>query len=331
MSVLLGGFAASQMLYVAARLNLADHLAAGPMDAQRLAEETGSRVDPLRRIVTALAAFGVFEVLEDGLIANTPLSECLRAEAPGSLRDLALLYGEEHYHAMSELLQAVKRGGTAFEHAYGKPHFTYLASNRDAAQAYYGASGAAAENSAAGVVATYEFRDASTVVDVGGGDGRLLRAVLAANPTLSGILVDSSGHARRASARIRAAGLADRCEVQTSDIFESVTHGGDVYLLGHIVHALDDDRAVCVLTSCRRAMKPESRLLLIERLLPERPETNLSAQRTSVSDAIALAVSGGRERTLHEHEALLGTALLKVHQTIATGTGDTIIEAVVRG
>src|SRR5579864_2945087 len=107
MAVLMGGFAASQMLYVAARLSLADHLARGPMRVEELAAECGAKADPLLRVVRALAAFGVFEVQADGRIANTWLSDCLRTGAQDSLRDMALLYGEEHYHAMSELLQAV--------------------------------------------------------------------------------------------------------------------------------------------------------------------------------------------------------------------------------
>ena len=118
MSVLIGGFAASQMLYVAARLKLADLLAGGPMTIADLARECGAKEVPLRRVVRGLAAFGVFEIQEDGRFANNWLSECLRSGAQDSVREMALLYGEEHYHAMSELLQAVRRGGTAFEHAY---------------------------------------------------------------------------------------------------------------------------------------------------------------------------------------------------------------------
>src|SRR5205823_2328637 len=220
MSVLIGGFAASQMLYVAARLKLADLLAGGPMTIADLARECGAKEVPLRRVVRGLAAFGVFEIHEDGRFANNWLSECLRSGAQDSVREMALLYGEEHYHAMSELLQAVRRGGTAFEHAYRKPHFTYLASNPDAAKTYY--------------------------------------------------------------------------EVQTADIFESVPADGDVYLLGHVLHGLDDQRAEQLLRNCHRAMGPRARLLVIERVLEEQPATGLTAQHAAVFDAVAMAVSGGR-------------------------------------
>lgn len=327
MSVLMGGFAASQMLYVAARLKVADVLAGGPMTSADLARECGAKEAPLRRLVRGLAAFGVFEIQDDGRIANTWLSDCLRAGAQDSLREMALLYGEEHYHAMSELLQAVKQGGTAFEHAYRKPHFTYLASNPDAAKTFYEAQSAAAAGSAAAVVGAYDFTRAGVVVDVGGGSGQLIRTVLHANPGAGGILVESSGMARKARARLHAEGLDGRCEVQTSDIFESVPSDGDVYLLGHVLHGLDDDRAEQVLRNCRRAMEPRARLLVIERVLPDHPATGLTAQHAAVFDAVAMAVSGGRERSLDEHRQLLSRAGMKVVDVLTAGAGDSIIEA----
>lgn len=328
MSVLLGGFAASQMLYVAARLKLADLLASGPMTTADLAQECGAKEAPLRRLVRGLAAFGVFEIRDDGRLANTWLSDCLRTGGQDSLREMALLYGEEHYHAMSELLEAVRRGGTAFEHAYRKPHFTYLAANPEAARAFYAAQSAAAAGSAAAVVGAYDFTRASTVVDVGGGNGQLIRAILHANPGVSGVLVESLGMARKALARVQAEGLAERCEVQTADIFEAVPGEGDLYLLAHVLHDLDDERAEDLLLNCHRAMGPRARLLVIERVLEELPATGLTAQHAAVFDTVAMAVSGGRERTLNEHRLLLAAAGLQIVNVLPAGGADSIIEAV---
>ena len=327
MSVLIGGFAASQMLYVAARLKLADLLAGGPMTAGDLAQECQAKEAPLRRLVRGLAAFGVFEIQEDGRLANNWLSDCLRTGAQDSLREMALLYGEEHYHAMSELLEAVKRGGTAFEHAYRKPHFTYLASNPEAARAFYTAQSAAAAGSAAAVVGAYDFTRAGTVVDVGGGSGQLIRAILHANPEVIGVLVESVGMARKARARVHAEGLDERCEVQTADVFESVPGDGDVYLLAHVLHDLNDERAAHLLRNCHRAMGPHARLLVIERVLEVEPATGLTAQHSAVFDAVAMAVSGGQERTLEEHRLLLAAAGLRIVNVIGAGAGDSIIEA----
>ncbi len=323
----MGGFAASQMLYVAARLRLADHLAGGPLTFSQLATEAGAREAPLRRVVRALSTFGVFEVSDDGTVANTALSECLRASAHDSARDEALLYGEEHYHAMSELLQAVKSGGTAFEHAYRKPHFTYLASNPEAARSYYDSAGASSARTARSLVEEYDFAGAETVVDVGGGTGQLMRAIVLENPGLTGVLVDTAGMARKAAARIHADGLDERCEVETGDIFAAVPKGRDVYLLGHVLHGLDDEHAVCVLQVCARAARPDSRVLVIERLIPSADANASDRQFAAISDTVALAVSGGRERTLDEVEALLAGAGMEVRQVVAIASGDTVVDA----
>ena len=326
MAVLLGGFAATQMLYVASRLRLADHLAQGTLTLRQLAVESGAREEPLGRVVRGLAAFGVFSVA-GGKVSNTPLSECLRSGAPDSLREVALLYGEEHYHAMSELLQAVERGGSAFEHAYRKPHFSYLASNPDAAQAYYETSNASVARTARGLAEKYDFSHATRVVDVGGGSGQLLRAALLANRHLNGVIVESSGMAARARSRVHADGLDERCEVETGDILSAVPHG-DVYLLGHVLHGMDDERATCVLRACERAANPGARVLVIERLIPDADAPAGDAQFAAVSDVVALAISGGRERTREEVTALLERSGLEPKRAIALSSGDSILEAV---
>jgi O-methyltransferase domain/Dimerisation domain len=315
LQALLGGFAVTQMLYVAARLNLADHLARGPLTVEELATECEARPDPLRRIVRALAAAGVFAVDESGTVSNTALSECLRSGAPDSLRPLALVYGEEHYHALTELLSAVRRGGTAFEHAYRKSHYSYLASNLEAARAYNEAINIEAARSAEAAVRARDFSRAQTVVDVGGREGHLIRAVLHANRHVKGVLVESSGFANKARARLRADGLTDRCEVEVADIFDAVPPAGDVYALNGVIGTLDDERALLLLRNCRRAMSVHARLLIIDE------------QDEALSDAIALAVSGGRGRTLDEHQTLIAKAGLKLISVQSTGAGDNIIEA----
>jgi len=326
MTVLLGGFAASQMLYVAARLRLADHLANGPMRLAELAAQSGAREEPLGRLVRALTSFGVFSV-SDGEVANTPLSDCLRTGAPDSLRDLALLYGEEHYHAMAELLEAVRRGGSAFEHAYRKPHFSYLAANPDAAQAYYEMSSARLARTAASLAVDYDFSRATRVVDVGGGSGQLVRAVLVTHPRLAGVVVDTAGKVAKARARIHVDGLDERCEVETGDILSTVPHG-DLYMLGHVLHGMDDELAACVLGACERAAATGGRVLVIERLIPDAGAPSADAQFAAISDVVALAVSGGRERSVEEIDALLEQSGLERKRLVALTSGDTVVEAV---
>jgi SAM-dependent methyltransferase len=327
MTVLAGGFAASQMLYVAARLGLADHLARGPLTVEALAAESGARDAPLRRVVRALASFGVFS-LRDGMVANTPLSECLRAGADESVRDLVLLYGEEHYHAMSELLRAVKSGGSAFEHAYRKPHFSYLAGNPQAAQAFHDASSTSIARTARSLAAEYDFGRATRIVDVGGRAGQLIRAALRADRRLTGVLIETAGLAAKARARVHADGLDERCEVEIGDILSSVPRDGDVYLLGHVLHGLDDEQAACALRACGRAAAPGGRVLVIEPLIPDGAPTADDAQLATLSDVVALAISGGRERTLEEMAGLIEASRLRVNRVLALTSGDSIVEAV---
>lgn len=325
MSVLAGGFAVSQMLYVAARLNIADALAAGPLPIEDLSARCGAKPEPLLRVVRALAAFGVFELSPANVVSNSPLSELLRAGADESLRDVALVYGEEHYLAMSELLQAVQRGGTAFEHAYRKPHFSYLASNPDAASAYYGAEATGRRRTAKAIVRAFDFGGATTVVEVAGGSGEVIRAILHANTTLRGVLAESAGHARRARARIRGDGLAERCEVEACDVFESVPSAGDVYVLAHTLHGVDDEHAVRVLRNCARAMGEAGRVLVVERLLPGAARESVEAQESFLHDAVALAISGGRARTQDELQSLVAAAELRVLECRPLESGDCML------
>ena len=326
MSVLMGGFAASQMLYVAARLKLADAVATGPLPIERLAADCGARPAPLRRVVRALASFGVFELGADGSVANTPMSDQLRRGADESVRDLVLLYGEEHYHAMSELLEAVKRGGTAFEHAYRKPHFSYLAGHPEAASAFYDVQASTRRRSAKAIARALDFSAAETVIEISGGTGQILRAVLHAHPGLHGVLAESAGFARRARGRIHAEGLGNRCEVQSTEVLDSVPRGGDVYLLGHVLHGLDHERAGRVLRNCARAMAADGRILVIERLLPESAQDQDAAD-AFIDDAIALAIYGGQARTAAEIETLLAESGLRSIRCVELETGDSLIEA----
>lgn len=327
MSVLAGGFAASQMLYVAARLNIADALAAGPLPIEDLSGRCGAKPGPLLRVVRALAAFGVFELSPANVVSNSPLSELLRAGADESLRDVALLYGDEHYLAMSELLQAVQRGGTAFEHAYRKPHFSYLASNPEAASTYYGAEATGRRRTAKAIVRTFDFGGVTTVVEVAGGSGEVIRTILHANTALRGVLAESAGHARRARARIHGDGLAERCEVEACDVFESVPPAGDVYVLAHTLHGVDDEHAVRVLRNCARAMGEAGRVLAVERLLPDAARESVEAQESFLQDAVALAISGGRTRTQDELQSLLAAAELRVLECRPLESGDCMLIA----
>jgi hypothetical protein len=163
------------------------------------------------------------------------------------------------------------------------------------------------------IVATYDFSRFTTIVDVGGGTGALLAAVLAANPVVRGALVDRPQVLERAPEVLQQAGVADRCQLVEADFFESVPAGGDLYVLSNILHDWGDDAAVQILRTCRTAMNPNSRLLAVELVLPDGPEPSMA----KLLDLEMLALTpNGRQRTRRQYADLMDAAGLIVTQAV---------------
>jgi hypothetical protein len=323
---LLTGFRASDLIAAAAELGLADLLADGPRSSAELAERAAADPDALHRVLRALAQLGVFAMLDDGRFALTPLGEPLRSDVPGSLRPLARFWGVEcNRRPWLRLEHTVRTGQTAFDHIYGVSWIEYLAAHPDVAAIFNaGMTGLTAAVTDA-VVAAYDFSPFGTIVDIGGGNGTLMVAILAAQDGPRGIVFDLP-HARDgALERLSAAGLAARCEVVGGDFFESVPTGADAYLLKWIIHDWDDQRSVAILRACRRAMAPGSKLLIVERLLPPGNEPALDVV---LGDITMLVHTGGRERTAAEYRALLEAADLRLANTVTTTTPFSVLEAV---
>ncbi|MBA2446882.1 MAG: methyltransferase, partial [Chloroflexi bacterium] len=323
---LITGFRASDLIAAAAELGLADLLADGPRSSAELAERAGADPDALHRVLRALAQLGVFAMLDDGRFALTPLGEPLRSDVPGSLRPLARFWGiDSQRRPWLSLPHTIRTGQTAFDHIYGVSWIEYLAAHPDVAAIFNaGMTGLTAAVTDA-VVAAYDFSPFGTIVDVGGGNGTLMAAILAAHPGPRGIVFDLP-HARDgALERLSAAGPAARCEFVGGDFFESVPTGADAYLLKWIIHDWDDQRSVAILRACRRAMAPGSKLLIVERLLPP---GNEPAPDVVLGDILMLVHTGGRERTAAEYRALLEAADLRLARTVATSTPFSVLEAV---
>ena len=221
-------YQASRALHVAIRLGLPDLLAEGPQRAEDLARETGSHAPSLRRLLRALASYGVFSEAADGRFALAPLGSNLRTDTQESVRALALMWGDEDYWlTWAELERCVRTGRTAAEHLFGAED----AFRRYAADARFGAVFNAgmtvlSATVAAAVVAAYDFSDAGLIVDVGGGHGRLIAAILRANPGLRGVLLDLTSVVEGAPRLLAEAGVAERCEVVGGDMFAGVPEGG---------------------------------------------------------------------------------------------------------
>lgn len=319
---LMDGYLVTQLLFVAADLGVADALADGPRTAESVAADAG--VDPavLHRMLRGLAAYGVLDELGDGRFGLTPTGELLRDGVPGSFRGLVLARGELYYGAFGRLRDAVRTGGNGFELAYGARFFDYLAERRDITAAFQASMTDRSRQEAAAVVAAYDFGKLRRLVDVGGGRGVLLNAILTANPGLAGVLFDQPEIVAKAVDTLPAS-----CQAVGGDFFHDVPAGADAYLLSRVIHDWDDDEAARILSSCRKAMPRESRLLLVEAVLPERAVEAPAAVRM---DLHMLAMFSGRERTEAEFADLFAVAGLQLDRVIVADetVGLHILEAV---
>jgi O-methyltransferase domain/Dimerisation domain len=316
-----------QAVHVAAKLGIADLLEDGPKSPATLAEATGAHAGTLHRLLRALASLGVFAEDADGRFALTSLAEGLRTNAPGSLRAYAIMMGEDwHWRAWGDLLNSVRTGQPAFEHVFGCPMFSYFGEHPEAARVFDAAMTSRTGQETAAVIAAYEWPASATIVDVGGGQGALLAAILARNPDVHGVLFDMPHVIAAARGLIEEAGLADRCELAAGDFFERVPAGGDLYLLKRVVHDWDDERASAILRSCRAAMGDRSRLLVIEHVLPP---GNAPSWGKLLDLQMLVLTPGGRERDEAGFRALLASTGLRLERIIPAGPTASLIEAVV--
>jgi O-methyltransferase domain len=299
---LLAGPFRAYAIYAAAKLGFADGLADGPKTSSELAEHVGADPDSVHRLLRLLAGLGIVTDGGGDGFSLTPRGELLQS-APGSMRDLAICYGEQFYRPLAELTHSVRTGEPAFPRVFGKPPFDYYAEHAEAARLFDGAM-AAGSAFFAEIPRAYDFSRARTIVDVGGGDGALLAAILAAHPSAAGIVLDRPHVVEATRASLRRHGLADRCEVVAGDFFASVPSGGDVYILSRILHDWEDEPSLALLSACRRAMTRDSELLIIERVIPDDGRPSLALEW----DIHMLANTGGRERTEAEYHDLLGRA-----------------------
>jgi hypothetical protein len=319
---MLNGYQVTQMLAVAARLGIADHLADGPKTAETLASASGVQPDALYRVLRALANMGVFEALSEHRFALTPLGATLRTDHPEMMRAAAMFLGGDVYRAWADLQYSVTTGNPAFEHVFGAPFFDYLSTQPAYNELFNQAMLSASRRQIIATVASYDFTGAARVVDVGGGQGMLLSTILKANPALRGVLFDLPQVVANAEPVLVAAGVADRCEIVSGDFFTTAPEG-DILTLSHILHDWDDERAIQILRNCAQALSPTSKLLVIEDIIA--PGAN--DPQALIKDLQVLILNGGRERTAAEFERLLTAAGLRLTRIIPTQVSTRIIES----
>jgi O-methyltransferase/methyltransferase family protein len=322
---LVNGFRVSQAIHAAATLGIADLLKNGPRSIDDLAAATGTHARSLYRVLRALASVGVFQEDADRRFTLTPLGECLRSDAPEPVGPLAVFIGQpEQQQAWGHLLDSVRTGETAFRRVHGMSVWEYRARNPEAGAIFDAAMTALSRGAANTVLNAYDFSPFTCVVDVGGGHGALLAAILTKNRSVRGVVFDQPQVVAGAGPVLRAAGVADRCQVIGGDFFEAVPDGGDAYVLKSILHDWEDEQAAAILRTCRCAIGPDGKLLVIEREISPANE----GARAKFGDLQMLVGAGGRERTREEWAALFAAGRFRLVGATPTESGLSVIEGV---
>jgi hypothetical protein len=320
---LISGHWIAQAIAVAADLGIADFLAEGPRSSDELAQATGSHPVALYRLLRALASLGVFTEVEPRRFGLTPMAETLRADARASLRNWAMhACGDAQWRTWGQLGNSVRTGQPSFKHVHGMDNRQYRAQHPAAAAIFDAGMTSLATQVANAVVEAYDFSELGTIVDVGGGHGALLVAILSANPGLRAVLFDLPRVVEGAREPLLVAGILDRCEIVGGDMFDTVPAGGDAYVLSRVIHGQDDDRSVVILANCRRVMGPQSKLLLVQEVIP--PGDSFAYSK--VSDLNMLVSPGGQERTEAEYRKLYAAAGFTLTRVIPTRSRISLIE-----
>jgi hypothetical protein len=295
----------TQAIGVAAELGLAELLASGPRRVEELASITGSHAPSLQRLLRALESLDICAEGHDGFVLR-PTGALLRADAEDSLRAYAILNGRQLWPVWEGLAYSVRTGKSHRELLTGMQGYARFQLDAEAATTFNTAMVEITRQVAHAIALQPEFPEC--VVDVGGGYGELLMAVLRSNGRTRGILYDLPHAIDRARERWNAPGLAERCTLLAGSFFESIPSGGDLYLMKSVLHNWDDERCAAILANCRQAMPRHAKLHLIERVMPALMRASPSHQTLARSDLNMLVGPGGKERTVAEYEALLESA-----------------------
>jgi hypothetical protein len=312
-------------IFAVTDLGIPELIPAGARPIEELAAESHTRADLLARVLRFLVAGGVFVEPKPMCFGLSDIGACLRSDAPRSFRPLVLFRGQPwKRNGWFVLADVLRTGDVAFERVNGMPLFEFYEAHPDAGAIFNSAMTGLTRSMSGVVTSHYDFSGAQTVVDVGGGEGALLTEILLQNPMTEGVLFDQPSVVAAAEVAIASGVLAERCEIVGGNFFDSVPPGGDVYLMKMILHDWPDDRAKVILQNCRAAMSGQSRLLLIERVLPSAPPYE---PEPFMLDLVMLLELGALERTQEQWEALLSSSGFELTRVVATPVPLQIIEA----
>ena len=322
------GYMVSAALQSAVRLRVADHLATGPRPVAELATVTSANEDALYRILRALSMLGVFAETAPRTFGLTPVGELLSADHPHSLCNLVMFLSDPlHFRVYGEMLSAAKTGTPAGERVVGMPLFEYFERNPEYAKEFNDAMTTFSASVAPAMLKAYDFSGITTLVDVAGGHGMILGSILRQYPTIRGILFDLE-HVVSGATALDTFGVRDRVTTASGDFFQGVPAGGDAYLMKHIIHDWDDERASLILKNIRTALdgRPNGKVILLEAVLRPGNEPDLG----KLIDLEMLLLPGGRERTAEDFGALFARSGFALSRIVPTESPLAVIEATVQ-
>ena len=317
----------TQAISAAVQLGLPEGLSDGPQSVLALAQRTSCHAPSLLRLLRALASVGIVVQAEDERFALTAMGTLLIADARGSLAAWAEFCGTYSWTAWGQLSGCVRSGQSVRKRAGHADGFERLETDHAAAALFNRAMVSLTASVAASIVDAVDFAGTQRIVDVGGGFGELLGAVLRAHPSMHGVLFDMAHATQAAGVVLREAGIAERCDVVTGSFFDAVPAGADAYLLKSILHDWDDGNCAAILAQCARAMRPHARLLIVERMMPERFSVSAHEQAIARSDLNMLIGTGGCERTHEQYCSLLKPAGLRPTGLLALSGGFSVLDA----
>jgi O-methyltransferase/methyltransferase family protein len=322
---LVNGYQITQAIHVAATLGIADQLRDGPRNADELAAASGAHAGSLYRLLRALAAVGVFHEEADRHFSLTPMGSCLRSDASTPVGPWANFVGRPYYwQAWGHLLHSVRTGESAFRYIHGTDVWTYRSQHPEESAVFDRSMTAISGGIGKAIAVAYDFSPFACVVDVGGGHGDLLAAILAAHPAVRGILFDQAHVLSAAAEALRKASVANRCDIVAGSFFDGVPKNANAYVLSRVLHNWDDAAVTTILRVCRGAIEPSGKLLVVERLIAPSNE----APDAKFGDLNMMVAAGGQERTREEFAALFANAGFRLSAVVATATQYSVIEGV---
>ena len=318
------GYIASTALQVSVQLRIADRLASGPRAVGDLAREAAVKEEPLYRVLRAAASVGVFEEIAPRQFALNAAAAMLRSDVPGSLYPMVRWISEPfHMRVYADIMHSLTTGAPAAAKTAGMPVFEYFARDPELSGLFNDAMTSFSGMVVPAVLEAYDFSEINVLVDVAGGHGGVVSGVLQRYPQMRGILCDLDHVIAGARERLRAIGLADRITCVVTDIFNEVPAGGDAYLMKHIIHDWDDERAGVILRNIRKVLADHGRVILLDSVIAPGNAPDFG----KLIDLEMLVMPGGKERTADEFRDLFAANGYELTRIVPTQSALSVIEA----